>query len=183
MGRRVGFESWVERDHLVALDFDPDVTAMASQPFWLSWRALDGKVRRHAPDFFARLGGGNALVVDSRPEGHADDRDKEAFAAMRRACGLLGWGYAVCGAMDPVVAANHRWLAGYRHPRCQEAGTAARLRAVFAAGRGLMTGAEAAGDPLATLPVLFHLMWRRELTADLSLVLSDRTVVRTAGRG
>jgi hypothetical protein len=46
-----------------------------------------------------------------------------------------------------------------------------------------MEGAEAAGDPLATLPVLFRLMWRRELTADLSLVLSDRTLVRTAGRG
>ena len=46
-----------------------------------------------------------------------------------------------------------------------------------------MEGAEAAGDPLSTLPVLFHLMWRRELVADLSLVLSHRTVVRRAGRG
>ena len=44
-----------------------------------------------------------------------------------------------------------------------------------------MEGAEAAGDPLATLPVLFHLMWRRQLAADLSLVLSHRTVVRRAG--
>ena len=44
-----------------------------------------------------------------------------------------------------------------------------------------MEGAEAAGDPLATLPVLFHLMWRRKLTADLSLVLSHRTVVQAAG--
>jgi len=52
MGRRVGFESWVERDHLVALDFDRAVTAVASQPFRLLWRA-GGKVRRHAPDFFA----------------------------------------------------------------------------------------------------------------------------------
>ena len=47
----------------------------------------------------------------------------------------------------------------------------------------LMEGAEAAGDPLATLPVLFHLMWRRELTADLSLALSHRTKVRRAGGG
>jgi hypothetical protein len=183
MGRRVGFESWVERGHLVALDFDPAVTAMVSQPFWLLWRTPAGKVRRHAPDFFARLGGGSALVVDSRPAGRADDSDREAFAATRRACELLGWGYAVCGAMDSVVAANHRWLAGYRHPRCQEAGIAARLREAFASGRALMDGAEAAGDPLATLPVLFHLMWRQELTADLSLVLSDRTVVRGAGHG
>jgi hypothetical protein len=183
MGRRVGFESWVERGHLVALDFDPAVTAIVSQPFWLSWRTPAGKVRRHAPDFFARLAGGGALVVDSRPRDVADDGDREAFAATRKACELLGWGYAVCGAMDPVVAANHRWIAGYRHPRCGEPGTEARLLEAFSYGLGLMEGAEAAGDPLATLPALFHLMWRRELTADLSLVLSDRTVVRRAGRG
>jgi hypothetical protein len=46
MGRRVGFESWVERDQLVVLDFDPAVTAVASQPFWLLWRA-GGKASGH----------------------------------------------------------------------------------------------------------------------------------------
>jgi hypothetical protein len=59
MGRRVGFESWVERGHLVALDFDPEVTAIVSQPFWLSWRTPAGKVRWHPPDFsqfYRRLG-------------------------------------------------------------------------------------------------------------------------------
>jgi hypothetical protein len=33
----VGFESWMERDHVMALDFDPTVVGIASQPFWLSW--------------------------------------------------------------------------------------------------------------------------------------------------
>jgi hypothetical protein len=183
MGRRVGFESWVERGHLVALDFDGAVTAIVSQPFWLSWRTPAGKVRRHPPDFFARLADGGGLVIDSRPAGVADDGDREAFAVTRRACELLGWGYMVCGEMDPVVAANHRWIAGYRHPRCGEPETEARLLKAFGSGLELMDGAETAGDPLATLPVLFHLIWRRELTADLSLVLSDRTVVRTAGLG
>ena len=28
IGRQVGFDPWVERDHLVALDFDPAVTAV-----------------------------------------------------------------------------------------------------------------------------------------------------------
>jgi hypothetical protein len=54
---------------------------------------------------------------------------------------------------------------------------------VFVWDRPLMAGAEAAGDPIATLPVLFHLMCRRELAADLTLVLSDRSIVRRAGRG
>ena len=183
MGKHVGFESWVERGHLVALDFAPEVTAIVSQPFWLCWRTSAGKTARHAPDFFARLADGGALVIDSRPRDVAGDDDRQAFAATRRACEMLGWTYAVCGEMDPVVAANQRWIAGYRHPRCRDPATEARLLEAFGPGLPLMEGAEAAGDPLATLPVLFHLMWRRELAADLSLVLSHRTVVWRAGRG
>src|SRR5512143_1370752 len=38
-GRHVGYESWLERDHVMALDFDLAVVGIASQPFWLSWRA------------------------------------------------------------------------------------------------------------------------------------------------
>jgi hypothetical protein len=35
-GGHVGFESWMER--VMALDLDPTVVGIASQPFWLSWR-------------------------------------------------------------------------------------------------------------------------------------------------
>ena len=183
MSRLIGFESWVERGHLVALDFAPEVTTIVSQPFWLCWRTPAGKAARHAPDFLARLAGGGALVIDSRPRDVADDDDRRAFAATREACAVLGWAYAVCGEMDPVVAVNHRWIGGYRHPRCGEPAAEARLLEAFGPGLPLMEGAEAAGDPIATLPVLFHLMWRRELLADLSLVLSHRTAVWRAPRG
>jgi hypothetical protein len=45
-----------------------------------------------------------------------------------------------------------------------------------------MAGAEEVGDRLAVLPVLFHLMWRQELVADLNLGrLSPATLVQTAG--
>ena len=36
-GEHVGYESWVERDVLMALDADPGVEAVASQPVWLHW--------------------------------------------------------------------------------------------------------------------------------------------------
>ncbi|MFF2405845.1 hypothetical protein [Streptomyces sp. NPDC058092] len=52
-GGHVGYESWLERDRLSLLDFDPAVVGIASQPFWLHWRE-DGKKRRHAPDCFIR---------------------------------------------------------------------------------------------------------------------------------
>ena len=54
------------------------------------------------------------------------------------------------------------------------------LRAAFAAPAPLVDGAEAAGDPIAVLPVLYHLLWRRELAADLSVPLHPATVVALA---
>ena len=47
-GEHVGFESWVERDAVMLLDFDPDVVAVSSQPFCLTWagrRGRDGMCR------------------------------------------------------------------------------------------------------------------------------------------
>jgi hypothetical protein len=35
IGRHVGYESWLERDHVRLLDFDQEITGIASQPFWL----------------------------------------------------------------------------------------------------------------------------------------------------
>jgi hypothetical protein len=178
MGRRVGFESWVERDHLVALDIDPAVVGIFSQPFWLTWPGPTGKRRRHAPDFLVQVDDGGVVVLDSRPLELIKDADRDAFATTERACSLVGWRYAVWGRVEGVVVANQRWLAGYRHPRCFRAEVAERLVEVFTLPRLLIDGAELAGDTLETLPVLYHLIWRRVLTADLSLPLGHRTLVR-----
>lgn len=176
LGRHVGYESWLERDHLMLLDFDPDVVGIASQPFWLFWTDA-GRSRSHAPDYFARRRDGTAVVVDVRPTERIKPRDTRAFEVTAAACEQVGWGYRRVGVPDPVRTANVRWLAGYRHPRHALEGVVAALRAVFAEPAALMDGAEAAGDPLAVLPVLFHLMWCQRLVADLSLPLDAGTVV------
>jgi hypothetical protein len=180
LGRLVGFECWVKRDHLVALDFDASVVGIVSQPFWLFWTPVGGKRRRHAPDFLVRLAGGAVMVLDSRPAQLIGERDREAFAATGRACAALSWRYAVWDRLDGVFVANQRWLAGYRHPRCFDEHIAARLLEVFNRPRALMDGAELVGDPLGALPVLYHLLWKQLLVADLAVVLSPRTIVRTA---
>lgn len=55
MGRHVGYESWLEHDHVRLLDFDASVVGIASQPFWLYWRDDESrKTVSHAPDFLAR---------------------------------------------------------------------------------------------------------------------------------
>ncbi len=159
-GRHVGYESWLERDHVRALDFDPQIVGMASQPFWLRWTGERGR-RRHAPDYFARRADGPAsssACADDRIE----PRDAEVFAVTAEACARAGWEFRRVGGIDPVLGGNVRWLARYRHPRCAgPADLADRLRQAFAGGAPLLAGAAEAGDPLATLPALFHMVWRQ----------------------
>lgn len=66
-GGHVGFESWLERDHAILLDFTPQVTGLLSQPLRLFWKDERGKRISHAPDYFARFEDGRGLVVDCRP--------------------------------------------------------------------------------------------------------------------
>ncbi|MGW2370622.1 TnsA-like heteromeric transposase endonuclease subunit [Streptomyces sp. NPDC001667] len=178
-GGHVGYESWLEQDRLVLLDFDPLVTGMASQPFRLSWMGPEGKRIRHTPDFFVRRADGTGLVVDVRPDERSEPRDAVKFAVTAAACSLVGWDFARVGTPDAALMANTRWLAGYRHPRVHRAEVAARLTKVFADGAGLLDGAQMVGDQIAVLPVLFHLLWRQVLVADLeNVLLSANTQVR-----
>jgi hypothetical protein len=105
-GGHVGFESWLERDHLLRLDFDPFVVGIASQPFWLHWTDAGGKPVSHAPDFFARRRDGSAVVVDCRPVERRRPRDVAKFDATARACALAGWEYRCrpCGLLGAADA-------------------------------------------------------------------------------
>lgn len=176
-GRLVGFESWLERDHLMLLDFDPAVTAIASQPYWLFWTTSEGKGRSHAPDYFARRRDGSAVVVDCRPVGRRKPRDLVAFEAAQRACEAVGWEYRLVGSADEVLVRNVRWISGSRHPRHHDGDIAGRLLEAFADGAPLREGAERLGDPIAVLPRLFHLLWSRDLSVDLSVPLHMAAIV------
>jgi hypothetical protein len=129
----VGYESWLERDRLVPLDFDPEVVGIASEPFWLLWTTTEGMPRSHAPDYFAGLADGSALVLDVRPADRIKPRDQATFLATREVCGALGWHYEVAGAPPRSLLANVRWLASYRHRRHHLPEAAAALRAAFTA--------------------------------------------------
>ena len=184
MNAHVGFESWLERDVAMMLDFDPAVAAFSSQPFWLAW-TQDGR-RRHAPDYFARLADGTGVVIDVRPDDRIGPRDAEAFSATERACREVGWLFRRTAGPGAVLAANVRWLAGYRHRRCYRCDIAGVLAGVFAEPKPLMGGACEAGDPVAVLPVLYHLLWTRVLSVDVATGLlgpGSLVSVKQAGAG
>ncbi|MFD3456059.1 TnsA-like heteromeric transposase endonuclease subunit [Streptomyces sp. NPDC058691] len=179
----VGYESWVERDAAMALDFEPSVVALASQPFRLAWRG-DGWERAHTPDYFARLADGSGLVVDVRPQALVDEESAAIFASTKLICEAVGWQFRLVGELGEPFRANLRWLARYRHPRCHRAEIANALREVFAAPRSLFSGAELVGDRITVLPVLYHLLWQQALTADLlSAPLGAGTEVRVSVKG
>ncbi len=178
----VGYESWVERDAVMALDFEPSVEGMASQPFRLAWNQ-DGREHGHTPDYFARLADGSGVVVDVRPGALVDEESAAVFAFTGRVCEAVGWQFRLVGELGEPFRSNLRWLARYRHSRCHRVEPAEALREVFAVPRALFAGAELVGDRIAVLPVLYHLLWRQELMVDLaSAPLGAGSLVCVTGR-
>jgi len=164
----------------MALDADPEVVAVSSQLFWLYWSSAD-RQHRHMPDFFVRLRAGEAIVVDVRPDDRIEAMDAEAFAVTEQACASVGWRYRRVGELDAVFAANLPWLAGYRHARCRQRDRVIALLKVFTRPQELLACVRAVGDPVAVLPALFHLLWTRELSTDLtSAVLGPRSRLGSA---
>jgi hypothetical protein len=184
-GGHVGYESWLERDRLILLDFDREISGICSQPFWLHWH--DGvRWRRHAPDYFVRRTDGSAMVVDVRADERVEAGDAAVFAITDHACRSVGWGFARVGTPGQVLMANVRWLSRYRHPRCRNPGVAERLLQMSGSPRGLFEMAERAGERLAVLPTLYHLLWSGELSAaDLQerLLYPDTAVARLEAAG
>jgi hypothetical protein len=182
MGRHVGFESWLERDLAMFLDYRQDVVAFSSQPFWLHWMTEDGP-RRHAPDFFARSADGSTAVIDVRADDRVDEQAAAAFAATQAACGQVGWRFERVGALPAGFCRNLRWISRYRHRRYLGSdGVADDVVDAFAEARSLFDGAREVGDTLAVLPVVYHLLWQQRLTAELGdAVLGPSTLVQAVG--
>ncbi|MFB1041369.1 TnsA-like heteromeric transposase endonuclease subunit [Streptomyces chrestomyceticus] len=182
VGRHIGYESWLERDHVMLLDFDPSVVGISSQPFWLFWRCDAGRSISHAPDYFARREDGTAVVVDCRPADRRKPRDMVKFEATQAACAQVGWEFRLAGGAPDVIAVRSvRWLAGYRHSRHRLEPVASELLAVFAEPQPVLGGASTVGAPVRVLPVPFHLLWSHELTADKPVPLHAVSPVSAGG--
>ena len=81
----VGFESWLERDHLIRLDLDIDVVGIASQPFKIKLSELLPQTW-HVPDYFVRRVDGTGVVIDVRPDANVKFEDQIIFDATAELC-------------------------------------------------------------------------------------------------
>lgn len=175
--KHVIFESRLECSNLILLDFDPDFVTILGQPFQI-W--MDG--HPHVPDFLARIRDGSQHLFDVKPaEEAAKEKHQAVFSRTRKVCERIGWEYTVLHEPpNPTLFENVRWLAGYRNaPQADPALHAGILNAV-GTGRTVAELVDALGEsPALVRPLIFHLLWRHELDADLAKELLDQgTVLR-----
>ncbi|MBV8294271.1 MAG: TnsA-like heteromeric transposase endonuclease subunit [Mycobacterium sp.] len=175
--RHVTFESWCERDHLIAFDFDPGIVEIAGQPLQFEFSIDVGCPRLHIPDCFLRMADGSAAVVDIKPDELITARDRVNFAGTAALCEAAGWGYRRLGELPTVLSANLRWLAGYRRERVNDSSVAARAKQVVerCPGISLHGLASEVGEPTLVLPKIFHMLWQQQLIAELSGVKLSRS--------
>ncbi|WSN01895.1 TnsA-like heteromeric transposase endonuclease subunit [Streptomyces sp. NBC_01693] len=178
-GRHVMHGSAAMRTQLMVLDRDPNVTGLSGRPVRLLWRDTDGRVHSWVPQLFARYADGPGLLADcpSSPS-VGGNRAQRARVVLEAACAHVGWSYRRLEPPPAVVAANLRWLAGYRHPRNQgPPGLRAALAEAFAEPRPLADGADMVGDFLQVLPAVYHALWCGHLTTPLDEPLREGVMV------
>ena len=173
----VWYESRLEMFVLKQLDFTQKIKAILPQPFCLHFKAEDRR-KRHIPDFLVWLEGGHRLLVNVKPRKYVDrPLNQRSFQACTELCETLGWSYTTLSEPDPVFLANLNWLAGYRRvpENFNKFATTIIEKAVKRQTvKELMAGL---GHESLVRPVLFFLMWKRQLDFDTRSLLSNTSEV------
>lgn len=177
-GRFLEYESLLERDWMLLLDFDRDVEWICEQPLRLRYRK-DDKLASHVPDLLVWRAGRPELCDVKSEERLMDPEFLAQVEATALACAEAGISYRVLAEPDRQLLVNVRWLAGFRERPADPNGERARMLSVLAAcpctvGE-LVAGAR---EPLLARPVLMHLLWAGEALADLSEPLGEDSRVR-----
>ena len=181
-GGHVVCESRLELARLLLADADPDVVAIAAQPFLLI-EGAEGKARRHVPDFFLQHRSGTCTVVNVKPAEKLEEPDVAAILAWAgEAVAAKGWAAEVWTGCDPLLLANVRFLAGYRRNWLFDRTELQATRAAIVDGDTIGNVAErlrasGVGEPR---PLVLHLLWTGYVSADLTAPLTTDTVMRMA---
>jgi hypothetical protein len=178
--KQVTTRSRMAESALRELDFDRDVVDVLAEPFVL--HANERTLKGRTPDFLAVLRGGRRTVVDVVSERRLQQKTARLHVArMRDFCESCRWSYRLFNEPEPVRLKSLRWLADYRAHEMYNDDIAHRLIEAARQRLPLTDLACAAGEPWETLPVLFHLLWRRDLAVELDRPMSGTTIVWSNG--
>lgn len=173
----VAYESHLEAKWLRLLDFEPDVTALCTQPFDFEGRDQDG-AWHHVPDIYARRQDDTILLVDVKnPTRLGSPRVQMQAERTAAACEQLGWEYRLVGEPHPQLWASISWLAGFRRPLGAGAELVDQILSLAARPVAICDLLSFQRAPEMARPVIFHLLWHHRLVCDLSKPLRNYTLV------
>jgi hypothetical protein len=179
-GRFLEYESLLERDWMLLLDFDREVEWMWEQPLRLRYR-MDGRPVSHVPDLLVWRAGAPE-VCDVKSEERVEDRVFQAqVEATGLACAEAGIGYRVLSEPDRQRLVNVRWLAGFREVPADPDGERARMLSELSVATCTIGElVSRAREPVLARPVLMHLFWAGEAVVDMSEPIGENS--RVCGR-
>ena len=132
-GRFLEYESLLERDWMLLLDFDREVEWICEQPLRL--RYVQGRQpASHVPDLLVWRAGTPELCDVKSVERLEDPVFLAQVGATGLACAEAGFGYRVLSEPDRQLLVNVRWLAGFRERPADPDGERARMLSMLAAG-------------------------------------------------
>lgn len=187
--RLMGFESPLERDHLLLLEFNRDVESFEEQPVKISFKGTKGRMCSYVPDVFVRY------LVNQRPQlievkGSVELKRKAKklapkFAAARAYCEEQGWDFVVITEKKirgPYLQ-NLKFLREYREVDPDTSAIERILQFVDTAKRRqsvntvLAKVAPDLNDRLTALPALWFLVVNGRLCIDFKKPITHDTLV------
>ena len=179
-GRHLVYESRLELAYLLMADFDPKVVSIAAQPFCVTAQ-MEGRRRRHVPDFLVVDSDGLVTVVNVKPADQVNvPKVAESLGWAAKVFAERGWRHIVWSGAPSAVLANVRFLAAYRRRDRVDAAAIDDVRRRVKAPVCIGEVESAVTDRFpaeVSRPALLHLLWCGELRADLNEPLSGATVL------
>ncbi len=174
VGKHVYYESFLESQILLHLDYCNDVKNIAAQPF-----LLQSDTKNHIPDFLVQWKDGAHTIVNVKPTVFLEkESNQQAFALADEAANQLGWSHKIFTELNPFYIDNLRFLTCYhRLPLLYEQITDEifpKLSSPMAFG-DLVKSVNA--SPLLVKPVIFHLLWYQKLFTDLLQQFDEKMLV------
>ena len=176
-GRFLDYESLLERDWMLLMDFDREVEWICEQPLELHY-VRDERPARHVPDLLVWRAGEPELCDVKSAERVEDPVFVAQAHAMKLACAEAGMVYRVLSEPDRQLLANVRWLAGFRDRPPDPDSERTRILSTLAVGPctigELMSGAR---EVMLARLVLMHLLWAGDALVDVSDPIEECSVV------
>jgi hypothetical protein len=179
LNQHVYYESHLEKRTLLILDFHGKVQAILDQPFAIHF---DGKA--HVPDYLVQYANGQTSILDVKMKSRqSNEKVVQAFDATRKAAEELGWWYEIHCEQDAQYEINLDWLSGFRRPSAKVAQyRPSILQALMPDPLEFGELVKVVGDPLFSKPVIFNMLWNKELAMDMNGGLTERSLIRISSQ-